>query len=177
MLAQHVEVYPGAFTLPSRTDNVAERFCQNGYFHLIAGRNYWQYRVCAAGTDCLLGILCGICARFHAARFGGAGIGVYFAHCGFAQPPLLFPIWIISCLSVARCLAHRWWWPGCGQKNLIKFAASEFHYHAVDFFVRRILFHSLAAPFWQALSRFNPFFYMIDGFRYGFFGGTERLLG
>lgn len=29
--------------------------------------------------------------------------------------------------------------------------------------------HSLP-PVWQALSRFNPFFYMIDGFRYGFFG-------
>jgi ABC-2 type transport system permease protein len=25
-------------------------------------------------------------------------------------------------------------------------------------------------PFWQTLSHFNPFFYMIDGFRYGFFG-------
>jgi len=25
-------------------------------------------------------------------------------------------------------------------------------------------------PFWQSLSRFNPIFYMIDGFRYGFFG-------
>ena len=29
--------------------------------------------------------------------------------------------------------------------------------------------HSLP-PFWQAASHFNPFFYMIDGFRYGFFG-------
>jgi ABC-2 type transport system permease protein len=29
--------------------------------------------------------------------------------------------------------------------------------------------HSLP-PFWQGLSRFNPIFYMIDGFRYGFFG-------
>src|SRR5262249_55598776 len=29
--------------------------------------------------------------------------------------------------------------------------------------------HSLPA-FWQGLSHFNPFFYMIDGFRYGFFG-------
>lgn len=29
--------------------------------------------------------------------------------------------------------------------------------------------HSLP-PFWQQLSRFNPFFYMIDGFRHGFFG-------
>jgi len=29
--------------------------------------------------------------------------------------------------------------------------------------------HSLP-PVWQAISKFNPFFYMIDGFRYGFFG-------
>jgi ABC-2 type transport system permease protein len=32
--------------------------------------------------------------------------------------------------------------------------------------------HSLPA-FWQQLSRFNPFFYMIDGFRYGFFGVSD----
>jgi ABC-2 type transport system permease protein len=32
--------------------------------------------------------------------------------------------------------------------------------------------HSLP-PFWQALSRWNPFFYMIDGFRYGFFGVSD----
>ena len=32
--------------------------------------------------------------------------------------------------------------------------------------------HSLP-PFWQALSRFNPFFYMIDGFRHGFFGVSD----
>ena len=32
--------------------------------------------------------------------------------------------------------------------------------------------HSLP-EFWQQLSRFNPFFYMIDGFRYGFFGKSD----
>jgi len=32
--------------------------------------------------------------------------------------------------------------------------------------------HSLP-EFWQTLSRFNPFFYMIDGFRYGFFGVSD----
>ncbi|MBL0122245.1 MAG: ABC transporter permease [Betaproteobacteria bacterium] len=32
--------------------------------------------------------------------------------------------------------------------------------------------HSLP-PFWQGLSHFNPFFYMIDGFRYGFFGKAD----
>jgi ABC-2 type transport system permease protein len=32
--------------------------------------------------------------------------------------------------------------------------------------------HSLP-PVWQGLSRFNPFFYLIDGFRYGFFGVSD----
>ncbi len=32
--------------------------------------------------------------------------------------------------------------------------------------------HSLP-PFWQQVSHFNPFVYMIDGFRYGFFGVSD----
>jgi ABC-2 type transport system permease protein len=32
--------------------------------------------------------------------------------------------------------------------------------------------HSLPA-FWRGLSHANPFFYMIDGFRYGFFGASD----
>ncbi len=32
--------------------------------------------------------------------------------------------------------------------------------------------HSLP-PIWQDISHLNPFFYMIDGFRYGFFGASD----
>jgi ABC-2 type transport system permease protein len=32
--------------------------------------------------------------------------------------------------------------------------------------------HSLP-PLWQGLSHLNPFFYLIDGFRYGFFGASD----
>ncbi len=32
--------------------------------------------------------------------------------------------------------------------------------------------HTLT-PFWQTVSKFNPVFYMIDGFRYGFFGVSD----
>ena len=32
--------------------------------------------------------------------------------------------------------------------------------------------HSLA-PAWQVVSRANPFFFMIDGFRHGFFGVSD----
>ena len=32
--------------------------------------------------------------------------------------------------------------------------------------------HSLP-PVWREISRLNPFFYMIDGFRFGFFGASD----
>lgn len=37
------------------------------------------------------------------------------------------------------------------------------------------VFYSIRSlpEFWQTVSSFNPFFYMIDGFRYGFFGKSD----
>jgi ABC-2 type transport system permease protein len=37
------------------------------------------------------------------------------------------------------------------------------------------VFYSIQSlpPFWRELSHANPFFYMIDGFRYGFFGASD----
>ncbi|MGH8765085.1 MAG: ABC transporter permease [Burkholderiales bacterium] len=37
------------------------------------------------------------------------------------------------------------------------------------------VFYSIRSlpPFWQKISHLNPFFYMIDGFRYGFFGASD----
>jgi ABC-2 type transport system permease protein len=37
------------------------------------------------------------------------------------------------------------------------------------------VFYSIGSlpPFWQSVSHLNPFFYMIDGFRYGFFGVSD----
>jgi len=38
------------------------------------------------------------------------------------------------------------------------------------------VFYSIKSlpPFWYAMSKWNPFFYMIDGFRYGFFGQSDQ---
>jgi ABC-2 type transport system permease protein len=37
------------------------------------------------------------------------------------------------------------------------------------------VFYSVGSlpPFWKGVSHLNPFFYMIDGFRYGFFGVSD----
>jgi len=38
------------------------------------------------------------------------------------------------------------------------------------------VFYSIKSlpPFWAELSKYNPFLYMIDGFRYGFFGQSDQ---
>lgn len=38
------------------------------------------------------------------------------------------------------------------------------------------VFYSIQSlpPFWAELSKYNPFLYMIDGFRYGFFGQSDQ---
>ena len=38
------------------------------------------------------------------------------------------------------------------------------------------VFYSIKSlpPIWYELSKWNPFFYMIDGFRYGFFGQSDQ---
>jgi len=38
------------------------------------------------------------------------------------------------------------------------------------------VFYSIKSlpPFWSTVSHLNPFFYMIDGFRYGFFGQSDQ---
>src|SRR5204863_8940325 len=37
------------------------------------------------------------------------------------------------------------------------------------------VFYSIPSlpPAWQRMSHANPFFYMVDGFRYGFFGASD----
>jgi hypothetical protein len=49
----------------------------------------------------------------------------------------------------------------------------KLHHHAHDVFVGRVLLHPFLPDFWQKVSHLNPFFYMIDGFRYGFFGVSD----
>lgn len=65
---------------------------------------------------------------------------------------------------------------------IVGIVASKFDHMAAftNFFIMPASFlsgvfysvHSLPA-FWYQVSHFNPFFYMIDGFRYGFFGHAD----
>ena len=102
----------------------------------------------------------------------GLGVADHLPFVGAAAAVPQHPLWVIGFAAVAA--------PSSAHLGLIAGIWSEkFDHLAVfqNFIIMPLTFlsgvfysiHSLPS-FWQGLSHFNPFFYMIDGFRYGFFG-------
>ncbi len=103
------------------------------------------------------------------------GAGVLLATWWFAQPSLQAPLWVLVFAILGAALL--------GALGLIAgLWAEKFDQMAVfqNFIIVPMTFlsgvfysiHSLP-DFWQRVSHLNPFFYMIDGFRYGFFGVSD----
>jgi ABC-2 type transport system permease protein len=103
------------------------------------------------------------------------GAGVLVVTAWFAPLSLEHPLWALSFALLGSAIL--------GTLGLIAgIWADKFDQLAAfqNFLIMPLTFlsgvfysiHTLP-PFWQALSRFNPFFYMIDGFRYGFFGLSD----
>lgn len=103
------------------------------------------------------------------------GLGVFFATVWFVELPVAHPLWAIT-FAIA----------GSGVMGALGIIAGM-HSDKVDelaaftnFIILPLTFlsgvfysiHTLPA-FWQGLSHLNPIFYMIDGFRYGFFGQAD----
>ena len=103
------------------------------------------------------------------------GAGVLLATWWFAQPSLVAPLWVLVFAILGAALL--------GALGLIAgLWAEKFDQMAVfqNFIIMPMTFlsgvfysiHSLP-EFWRQVSHLNPFFYMIDGFRYGFFGVSD----
>ena len=108
-------------------------------------------------------------------RGWAVGAGVLAATWWFAQPTMLAPLWVLVFAVLGAALL--------GALGLIAgLWAEKFDQMAVfqNFIIVPMTFlsgvfysiHSLP-EFWQKVSHLNPFFYMIDGFRYGFFGVSD----
>ena len=105
------------------------------------------------------------------------GFGVFAVTIGFA-PELLrlpHPLWALAfvvlgsaILGVLGLIAGIW------SDKFDQLAAFQNFIIMPLTFLSGVFYsiHSLP-PFWQVVSHFNPFFYMIDGFRYGFFGLSD----
>jgi ABC-2 type transport system permease protein len=105
------------------------------------------------------------------------GLGVFVVTLLFA-PSLLFmphPLWALAfALAGSAILAMLGLLAGLWADKFDQLAAFQNFIIVPLTFLSGVFYsiHSLPA-FWQALSHFNPFFYMIDGFRYGFFGVSD----
>jgi ABC-2 type transport system permease protein len=103
------------------------------------------------------------------------GLGVFAVTAIIAPPPLNAPVWILAFgLLGAAMLGVLGIIAGILSDKFDQLAAFQNFLIMPATFLSGVFYsvHSLT-PFWQTLSRLNPFFYMIDGFRYGFFAQSD----
>ncbi|MCD6027584.1 MAG: metal-dependent hydrolase [Solimicrobium sp.] len=107
------------------------------------------------------------------------GLGVFLVTIWFVDMPANLsnaaPGWIvIFALSGAAMLGTMGLIAGIWAEKFDQLAAFQNFIIMPATFLSGVFYsiHSLP-PVWLAISRFNPFFYMIDGFRYGFFGQSD----
>ena len=100
------------------------------------------------------------------------GMSIYLVALCFVDVPTLHPGWIITfALCGSALLGTFGVIAGIWADKFDQMAAFQNFVIMPLTFLSGVFYsiHSLP-PFWQAVSQLNPFFYMIDGFRYGFFG-------
>lgn len=175
-LQGRVEVYPGvaytAFLIPglvimsvvqnafanSSSSLIQSKITGNIVFSLLAPLSHFEFFFAYVLAAMLRGVIVGV---------GVLGVGA-----AFTDLSLVHPLWVLVWMAIAAAafaalglVAGIW--------------ADKFdHLSGVQNFVILPLtflsgvfysIHSLP-PFWWLVSQVNPVFYMIDGFRYGFFG-------
>ena len=103
------------------------------------------------------------------------GAGVFIITAWFAHLSVVFPLWIVVlALLGAAILGTMGVIAGIWAEKFDQLAAFQNFLIMPATFLAGV-FYSIQKlpPFWLAVSHFNPFFYMIDGFRYGFFGKSD----
>ena len=113
-----------------------------------------------------------------AAVFRGivVGLGVLLITIWFATPTLEYPLWILTFAFLgAAILGSLGLIAGIWADKYDQLAAFQ-NFIIMPATMLSGVFYSIHSlpPAWQAVSHFNPFFYMIDGFRYGFFGVSDN---
>lgn len=103
------------------------------------------------------------------------GLGVFVVTLAFVPPQIAAPLWIVVFGFLgAALLASLGIIAGLWADKFDQMAAFQ-NFIIVPMTFLSGVFYSVGSlpPFWNKVSHFNPFFYMIDGFRYGFFGQSD----
>jgi ABC-2 type transport system permease protein len=179
VLSDHVKVYEQvsytSFLIPglvmmsvlqnafanSSSSMVQSKMMGNIVFLLLTPLSHWSWFVAYVGSSIVRGI--------------AVGAGVMLVTVWFGQLQLMHPLWILvfavlggAVLGTLGLIAGLW------ADKFDQMAAFQNFIVMPMTFLSGVFYsiHSLPA-FWQGVSHFNPFFYMIDGFRYGFFGVSD----
>jgi len=103
------------------------------------------------------------------------GLGVLIATLWVAPLQMVAPLWVLAfALLGAAMLGTLGLIAGLWAEKFDQMAAFQNFVIMPMTFLSGVFYSIHALPtFWQAASHLNPFFYMIDGFRYGFFGVSD----
>jgi ABC-2 type transport system permease protein len=179
VLEAHVQVYPGvkysAFLIPglvmmsvlqnafanSSSSLIQSKISGNLVFILLPPLSHWELFAAYVLAAMVRGLM--------------VGAGVFLVTAWFASLSFVAPGWIVVfALLGAAMLGTMGLIAGIWAEKFDQLAAFQNFLIMPSTFLSGVFYsiHSLP-PFWQGVSRFNPFFYMIDGFRYGFFGQSD----
>ncbi len=179
VLEDHVKVYERisytAFLIPglvmmsvlqnafanSSSSLIQSKITGNLIFLLLTPLSHWAWFVAYVGSSVLRGLV--------------VGGGVLLVTVWFADLSLVAPLWVlVFALLGAALLGALGLVAGLWAEKFDQLAAFQNFLIMPMTFLSGVFYslHTLPA-FWQGLSHVNPFFYMIDGFRYGFFGVSD----
>ena len=179
VLENHVKVYDRisytAFLVPglvmmsvlqnafanSSSSLIQSKIMGNLVFLLLTPLSHWSWFFAYVGSSIARGLIVGI---------GVFGVTVWFADLNFVAPWWIFMFALLgsALLGALGLIAGLW------AEKFDQLAAFQNFVIMPMTFLSGVFYsiHSLPA-FWQGVSHLNPFFYMIDGFRYGFFGVSD----
>ena len=179
VLDKHVEAFPGigytSFLVPglvmmsvlqnafanSSSSLVQSKISGNLVFLLVTPLSHWAWFVAYVGASVVRGL--------------AVGTGVMLVTVWFAPLRLAEPWWIVIFGALgAGLLGSLGLIAGLWAEKFEQMAAFQNFVIVPMTFLSGVFYsvHSLPAV-WQAVSHLNPFFYMIDGFRRGFFGVSD----
>jgi ABC-2 type transport system permease protein len=145
----------------SSSSLIQSKITGNIIFVLLPPLSYWEFFAAYVLASVVRGML--------------VGIGVLLVSLGFVELSFEHPLWIIAfAVAGSAILGTLGLIAGIWAEKFDQVAGFQSFLIMPLTFLSGVFYsiHSLPS-FWQGLSQFNPFFYMIDGFRYGFFGVSD----
>jgi len=145
----------------SSSSLIQSKITGNLVFLLVAPLSHWAWFVAYVGASVTRGLVVGA---------GVLAVTVWFGPPSFAQPlwALVFAVLGAALMGSLGLIAGLW------AEKFDQMAAFQNFIVMPMTFLAGVFYsiHSLPA-IWQKVSHLNPFFYMIDGFRHGFFGVSD----